>query len=77
MLDKANQQEAENGSLAKHKLFAKVIELSGTLSGEHGIGITKSGFIPLELSADTIGAMQSIKRALDPGNILNPGKIFS
>ncbi len=76
MLDKANEQEAANGSLAKQKLFDKVIELSGTLSGEHGVGITKSGFLSLELSADTIEAMQSIKKALDPQNILNPGKIF-
>nr|MBF0221317.1 FAD-binding protein [Desulfobulbaceae bacterium] len=76
MLDKTNAQEAANGALAKQRLFDRVIELSGTLSGEHGVGITKSGFLPLELSVDTLGAMQLIKRALDPKNILNPGKIF-
>lgn len=76
MLDKTNAQEAANGALAKQRLFDRVIELTGTLSGEHGVGITKSGFLPLELSVDTLGAMQLIKRALDPKNILNPGKIF-
>ena len=77
MLDKSNEHEAANGLLAKQKLFEKVIELSGTLSGEHGVGITKSGYLPLELSKDTIYTMQTIKKALDPENILNPGKIFS
>jgi len=76
MLDKANEQEAAKGARAKQKLFDKVVELSGTLSGEHGVGITKSAFVPLELSAETIAAMRSIKKALDPQNILNPGKIF-
>jgi glycolate oxidase len=76
MLDKTSAQEAARGARAKQKLFDKVIELSGTLSGEHGVGITKSAFVPLELSAETIEAMLSIKKALDPQNILNPGKIF-
>jgi glycolate oxidase len=76
MLDKNDEQEAAKGARAKQKLFDKVVELSGTLSGEHGVGITKSAFVSLELSADTIEAMLSIKKALDPQNILNPGKIF-
>jgi FAD/FMN-containing dehydrogenase len=50
--------------------------MGGTISGEHGIGIMKSEFLPMALSAEAIAAMKSIKRVLDPNNIMNPGKIF-
>jgi glycolate oxidase len=50
--------------------------MGGTISGEHGIGITKSEFLPMALDRDLIGAMRRLKSALDPNNILNPGKIF-
>ncbi|MBI5360208.1 MAG: FAD-binding protein [Planctomycetes bacterium] len=72
----------ENGSADKkiekaiEELFAKTIEMGGTLSGEHGIGNTKARFLPLELGDAEIGLMRSIKRILDPNGILNPGKIF-
>ncbi len=57
-------------------LFRATIALGGTLSGEHGIGITKRPFMPLEQS-DPVRALQlELKRAWDPRNILNPGKIF-
>ncbi|MBU0730171.1 MAG: FAD-binding protein [Proteobacteria bacterium] len=76
MLDKANPEEALRGETAKRQLFEKVISLSGTLSGEHGIGITKAEFLPLELDPNTLSVMQEIKNLFDPNNILNPGKIF-
>ncbi|MCJ7602287.1 MAG: lactate dehydrogenase, partial [Desulfobulbaceae bacterium] len=44
--------------------------------GEHGIGITKAAFLPLELDAVSIEVMRGIKKFFDPNNILNPGKIF-
>ena len=50
--------------------------MGGTISGERGIGIMKSEFLPMALSSDLIAAMKRIKAALDPNNILNPGKIF-
>jgi len=50
--------------------------LGGTLSGEHGVGITKAPYIGLELNRDAIDVMKKIKKVLDPNNILNPGKIF-
>jgi len=50
--------------------------MGGTMSGEHGVGLSKSPYIPLELSREQIGVMKAIKQALDPKNILNPGKIF-
>lgn len=61
---------------AIQEIFRSTIELGGTLSGEHGIGITKAPFLSIELNSATINAMRAIKKALDPKNILNPGKIF-
>jgi glycolate oxidase len=52
------------------------IELGGTLSGEHGIGVTKAAYLPLEQSADLILLQRSLKRVFDPKELLNPGKIF-
>ena len=77
MFDRENQDEASRASRAKEALFRKVIELGGTLSGEHGIGITKAKFLPLELDQTTLHVMQSMKKLFDPANILNPGKIFT
>ncbi len=58
------------------KLFKKVIELGGSLSGEHGIGIAKKGFINYQLSSRVIELHRKIKEIFDPENLLNPGKIF-
>ena len=57
-------------------LFETVLELGGTLSGEHGIGAAKRAFVPLEIPADTLALMRAIKREFDPRGILNPGKMF-
>jgi glycolate oxidase len=57
-------------------LFRKVVELGGTLSGEHGIGVLKAPYLPLEQSAALIAVQQRVKHAFDPLGILNPGKIF-
>lgn len=53
-----------------------MIRLGGTLSGEHGVGITKSAFLSLELDETSITIMRRLKNLFDPKNILNPGKIF-
>jgi len=54
----------------------QVLRLRGTLSGEHGIGNVKSKFIDLELGPRELALMRSLKAALDPNHILNPGKVF-
>ncbi len=54
----------------------KVLELGGTISGEHGIGLAKTAFFGMEHSPAEVGAMKRVKQALDPNNILNPGKLF-
>ncbi|HEX3777972.1 MAG TPA: FAD-linked oxidase C-terminal domain-containing protein [Polyangiaceae bacterium] len=57
-------------------LFKDVIELGGTLSGEHGIGVLKAPYLSLEQSAELIALQKDLKRVFDPGQLLNPGKIF-
>jgi glycolate oxidase len=57
-------------------VFKAALELGGTMSGEHGVGIAKAPYIPLEITPEAAGYMKAIKQALDPNNILNPGKIF-
>ena len=57
-------------------LFHAVIALGGTLSGEHGIGVLKAPYLPLEQSAALIDLQKDLKRVFDPQNLLNPGKIF-
>ncbi len=76
MVDKENSAELEKGREAKRQLFDHVITLGGTLSGEHGIGITKAPFLARELDEISIALMKKIKILFDPNNILNPGKIF-
>ncbi len=50
--------------------------MNGSVSAEHGIGLEKRGKLPLSRSPEEIAAMRLVKRALDPDNRLNPGKIF-
>lgn len=59
------------------RLMRAVVALGGTLSGEHGIGVTKAGYLHLEQSEELIMLQQDIKRTFDPKGLLNPGKIFS
>jgi len=76
MLDRDNPDELKRSERAVEELFRIVLERGGTLSGEHGIGITKSPFLQWEIGAEGYEAMWRIKMALDPLNILNPGKMF-
>ena len=61
---------------AIRKLFKKVKELGGTLSGEHGIGLVQKEYMDIFFSGQTIDLMKNIKKIFDPNCILNPGKIF-
>jgi len=76
-LDLRNKEEAENFEKAAEELFDTAIELGGSLSGEHGIGMLKSGFMRKALDENSIKYMKEIKKLFDPKNILNPGKIFN
>lgn len=57
-------------------IFRITLDLGGSISGEHGIGTTKAPYLSMELDEATRNCMQTIKKALDPNNIMNPGKIF-
>ncbi len=76
MVDLGQPKMRETVDLALADLFRATVDLGGAVSGEHGIGTAKAPFIGMELDPPTLAAMQAIKRALDPNNIMNPGKIF-
>jgi len=76
MLDRKDESERRRAGKAVEELFEIVLGLEGTISGEHGVGIAKSPFIELEVGAGGLDAMRRIKLALDPLNIMNPGKMF-
>ncbi|HYR47988.1 MAG TPA: FAD-linked oxidase C-terminal domain-containing protein [Candidatus Polarisedimenticolia bacterium] len=61
---------------AGEEMLRAVVELGGALSGEHGIGLEKNAYMPWVFSPDDLDAMHRVKDTLDPGGILNPGKIF-
>jgi glycolate oxidase len=76
MLDKDEPQELENAQAAVRELFERVIQMGGTITGEHGVGITKAPYLEMEISLPALELMGRIKKAFDPSGILNPGKIF-
>ncbi|RID81401.1 FAD-binding protein [Peribacillus asahii] len=74
--DKSDPEEMERVEKAVAEIFTAAVELGGTLSGEHGIGNMKAPFMEMELGAVGLDMMKRIKKAWDPNNIMNPGKIF-
>jgi len=76
LTDRRDKEEWQRVESAIDAIFDKALALGGTLSGEHGIGTAKSRFLEQETSKATIVYSRQIKAALDPNNILNPGKII-
>jgi len=76
MVDLAEAGMEEKAQLALHDIFRATVDLGGSISGEHGIGTAKAAYVGMELDPATLAAMRTIKKALDPNNIMNPGKIF-
>ncbi len=77
LLNPDDPKEREVAEGLNHSLVARALRLGGTCTGEHGVGLHKMGFLVDEAGAGAIDMMRTIKRALDPKNILNPGKIFA
>ncbi|MBW2142529.1 MAG: FAD-binding protein, partial [Deltaproteobacteria bacterium] len=76
MYDSKSQEQTATAEAALKEIFSKTLELGGTISGEHGIGVTKSAFIGMEIEPAALALMKRLKTAFDPKGILNPGKIF-
>ncbi len=69
-------EEAPKVEVALGRLFHAVVQMRGTLTGEHGVGTSKSEYLPLEQSEELIALQRRLKSAFDPKNLLNPHKIF-
>jgi glycolate oxidase len=76
MMDKEDPKEVAKGDEVVRELFRRVIDLGGTITGEHGVGITKAPYMEMEFSRPTLDLMLRLKKAFDPNGILNPGKIL-
>ncbi|PKG23548.1 glycolate oxidase subunit GlcD [Niallia nealsonii] len=75
--DVRNHEEIERVEQAFAEIFQKAVELGGTITGEHGVGMMKAPYLHLKLGEAGIAAMKAMKQAFDPNNIMNPGKIFA
>jgi len=77
LIDPDKPEERELAETLNQQLVRRALALGGTCTGEHGIGLHKMGFLVEETGAGAVAMMRAIKQALDPDNIMNPGKIFS
>ena len=77
LIDPAKPEEHQKAEALNHTLVARALALEGTCTGEHGVGLHKMDFLRTEAGDGAVDMMRAVKRALDPDNILNPGKIFS
>ncbi len=77
LLDPDQPQERIIAEQLNQQLVARALRLEGTCSGEHGVGLHKMGFLVDEAGEEAVDMMRTIKRALDPDGIMNPGKIFA
>ena len=77
LVDPAIASERETAERLNNQVVQRAIAAQGTCSGEHGIGLHKMDFLVTEAGAGAVDLMRTLKRALDPKNIMNPGKIFA
>jgi D-lactate dehydrogenase (cytochrome) len=76
LIDPDKPEERETAEQLNTQLVQRALKLGGTCTGEHGVGLHKMGFLLEETGSGAVAMMRAIKQALDPDNILNPGKIF-
>jgi glycolate oxidase len=76
MTSGTDADETRRAEEAVEEVFRKTVELGGTISGEHGVGIAKAPFLEMEIGPLGISVMKRLKECFDPNGILNPGKIF-
>jgi glycolate oxidase len=75
MVDGSDEKQLEDGHKAIEEIFQMVVDMGGTLSGEHGIGTSKAPFMKIAFNDEEIALFKDLKKAFDPNNILNPGKM--
>ncbi len=75
LVDKNNAEETERAQALHERMVMRALAMGGTCTGEHGIGYGKLDFLIAE-HGEAVSVMRSIKQALDPDNIMNPGKIL-
>jgi glycolate oxidase len=76
MVDRKDREEFKRAMKLVKEIFSITLALGGTISGEHGVGLTKLDYISMEIPPVELELMKKIKKVFDPDNILNPGKIF-
>lgn len=76
LVDPDNADQMKNAEPCLKDVFKTVLDMQGTLSGEHGVGLEKRPFMNLEFDAATLDLMRRIKKEFDPNGILNPGKLL-
>jgi D-lactate dehydrogenase (cytochrome) len=77
LIDPNRPEDRQAAETLNHQLVSRALALEGTCTGEHGIGLGKMDFLLTETGDGAVEMMRTIKRALDPKNIMNPGKIFT
>ncbi|WOP15535.1 FAD-binding oxidoreductase [Ottowia sp. SB7-C50] len=77
LIDPDDADERARAEALNHRLVTRALALGGTCTGEHGIGLHKMDFLLHEAGAGAVAMMRTIKQALDPDNIMNPGKVFA
>ncbi|MFX3618134.1 MAG: glycolate oxidase subunit GlcD [Sporolactobacillus sp.] len=77
LTDARNSEEMEQVEQAFAEIFEKAIELGGTLTGEHGVGVTKAPYLEWKIGEGGLEIMRGIKQSIDPNGIMNPGKVFA
>jgi D-lactate dehydrogenase (cytochrome) len=76
LVDRSNAQDMAEAAWISQRVVERAIAMEGTCTGEHGIGLGKRKYLPLEHGEVAVDVMRAIKMALDPKNLLNPGKIL-
>jgi glycolate oxidase len=77
LTDERDKDEIARVEKAFHEIYDETIKLGGTVTGEHGIGLAKKGFLADMIEVPALEMMRKIKNAIDPNGVLNPGKIIS
>ncbi len=75
IFDRDDREAGELAERVRDEIFREALELGGTVTAEHGIGIVRRSWLPVQRGEDGVAVMRAIKAALDPLGILNPGRV--